>query len=126
MALLSRGYKEDIIAAGGAARWLITCRNSAGGFLSTQDTAVALDALSRYQSKVSKPPTNLTITVSSPGSFKNNASRLYRIRDMDKLQTKQIALSRFSDSIMFNITGYGCVILQVRYFLQCFEISLII
>ena len=45
LALLERG---DLIDAGRAAKWLTTQRNSHGGFDSTQDTVVALQALTAF------------------------------------------------------------------------------
>lgn len=111
LSFLTRGRLEDISTANSAARWLTTQRNALGGFYSTQDTAVALDALTRYQSKVSSSPTNLSVTI----SVKNGKPpRTYKLRDTDKLRTKQMTVSPFSDIVTFNISGQGCIILQVR------------
>jgi CD109 antigen len=47
-ALLAFTSKEDIAYSLGIVRWLIEQRNPRGGFKSTQDTVVALQALSEY------------------------------------------------------------------------------
>ena len=62
LALLKQG---DKVSAGKAARWLVSRRNAYGGFGSTQDTVVALDALTRYALE-SRADVNLKIDV-GPG-----------------------------------------------------------
>lgn len=59
LALIEHG---DRVNAGRAARWLVGRRNSLGGYSSTQDTVVALQALTRYASAGSSD-TDLTVTV---------------------------------------------------------------
>ena len=44
-------------------KWLGKQRNSQGGFVSTQDTVVALQAISLYSLRVSRNPMNLNIMV---------------------------------------------------------------
>ena len=44
-------------------KWLGKQRNSQGGFLSTQDTVVALQAISLYSQKVSGIPMKMTVKV---------------------------------------------------------------
>ena len=57
LALFERG---DLINGSKAARWLTSQRNRRGGFGSTQDTVLALKALSRYAALV---PTGADITI---------------------------------------------------------------
>jgi CD109 antigen len=51
LALIQRG---DNLNAGKAAKWLVSRRNSLGGFGSTQDTVVALQALTEYAQDVGR------------------------------------------------------------------------
>ena len=44
-------------------KWLGKKRNSQGGFISTQDTVVALQAISLYSQKVSGIPMKMTVKV---------------------------------------------------------------
>ncbi|XP_063367001.1 pregnancy zone protein-like [Cydia amplana] len=48
-----------------AARWLSTRRNAQGGFASTQDTLVALEALTAWTASQPPAPAHLTVTVKS-------------------------------------------------------------
>ncbi|HZK48933.1 MAG TPA: alpha-2-macroglobulin family protein, partial [Thermoleophilia bacterium] len=59
LALIEHG---DRLSAGKAAKWLVARRNSAGGFGSTQDTVVALQALTEY-AVFGAVDTDLTVTL---------------------------------------------------------------
>merc|ERR1719259_1391089 len=48
-----------------AIRWLATQRNSRGGFVSTQDTMVALQAISEYSLKIGSEENDLKIDVNT-------------------------------------------------------------
>jgi len=48
-------------------KWLMSQRNSFGGFYSTQDTVLGLEALSKFAAQV-KPPTSLTVTFTADDS----------------------------------------------------------
>merc|ERR1712198_580837 len=47
-------------------KWLMSQRNSLGGFHSTQDTVLGLEALSMFAAKV-KSPQSLVVTVNNDG-----------------------------------------------------------
>ncbi|XP_034024636.1 alpha-2-macroglobulin-like [Thalassophryne amazonica] len=59
-------HPEDLTYASRIVRWLKTQQNPYGGFSSTQDTVVALEALSLYSSLVYKATGSSTVTVSYP------------------------------------------------------------
>ena len=59
----------DLLNASRAAHWLVTRRNSHGGFGSTQDTVVALQALSE-QAAGAAADVDLTVTVEAGGQRK--------------------------------------------------------
>jgi CD109 antigen len=59
LALIEHG---DALNAGRAAKWLAAHRNSLGGFGSTQDTVVALQALTQYAASAGSD-TDMTVTV---------------------------------------------------------------
>lgn len=44
-------------------KWLGSQRNSMGGFVSTQDTVVAIQALAMYSREVARDPTNILVHV---------------------------------------------------------------
>lgn len=67
-ALLHLVLHNDLATAKKVARWLTEQKNYGGGFKSTQDTVVALDALSQYWINTYNPEENeLDLTFSSPG-----------------------------------------------------------
>jgi len=66
LALTRRG---DNLNAGKAAKWLVSRRNSLGGFGSTQDTVVALQALTEYAQGVGRD-VNLKVTVDAAGEIR--------------------------------------------------------
>ena len=61
LALLEHG---DRLSASNAARWLVTRRNSFGGFGSTQDTVVGLQVLTQF-SAVATADVNMTVVLSA-------------------------------------------------------------
>ncbi|XP_058027708.1 complement C4-like [Ahaetulla prasina] len=67
-ALLYLVKQNDAARAGKVAKWLTEQRNYGGGFRSTQDTVVALEALSSYWISTFKEEGNeLTVTLKIPG-----------------------------------------------------------
>jgi len=67
LALISAG---DRVNAAQAAKWLVGQRNSQGGFGSTQDTVVALQALTEY-STLGATDTELRVTIAAGGVSKD-------------------------------------------------------
>ncbi|NLT36486.1 MAG: alpha-2-macroglobulin [Gaiellales bacterium] len=61
LALIEHG---DRVSAAQAARWLVGNRNSGGGFGSTQDTVVALQALTTYSAQAAGD-TDMTVTITA-------------------------------------------------------------
>ena len=63
-ALLALVEGEDLVNASRAAKWLAGQRNAYGGFGSTQDTVVGLQALTAF-STVSRTDVDVTVTLES-------------------------------------------------------------
>ncbi|KTF90376.1 hypothetical protein cypCar_00011266 [Cyprinus carpio] len=55
----------------GIVHWLSKQQNAYGGFSSTQDTVVALQALAKYSAAIYNPEGSITVTVTSPSGQKN-------------------------------------------------------
>ena len=55
--------QERLIEALPSIKWLGKQRNSQGGFVSTQDTVVALQAISMYSQEVARVPMKMTVKV---------------------------------------------------------------
>merc|ERR1719322_2240659 len=63
--VLSLTLKDKLSEALKAIRWLATNRNSRGGFVSTQDTMVALEAIAEYSLKIGSETNDLKIEVNA-------------------------------------------------------------
>ncbi|CAH7186921.1 murinoglobulin-1 [Phodopus roborovskii] len=105
---------EDLTLAMHIVKWLTKQQNSHGGFSSTQDTVVALHALSKYGAvtfaKSQKTP---SVTIRSSGTF----SRKFQIEDSNRLLLQQVSLPDLPGSYDISLTGEGCVYAQttLRY-----------
>ncbi|XP_025048727.1 complement C4 [Alligator sinensis] len=84
-ALLHLLLQNDLTIAPKVTRWLTEQRNYGGGFKSTQDTVVALDALSQYWISTYKQEDNaLDVTVSTPG--RSGGKRILLDRTQNHIQ----------------------------------------
>jgi len=103
MALIKNG---DAFDASRAAKWLVSQRNAYGGYGSTQDTVVALQALIQYCTNA-RADVDLTVTINAGGEAKQ-----LRIRqdNFDVLQTVEVPLNQ---DITISAEGRGDAIAQV-------------
>ncbi|NWU08051.1 CO4 protein, partial [Cephalopterus ornatus] len=89
-ALLQTLLLKDVEYARPIATWLTERRNYGGGYCSTQDTVVALEALSAYSIQtLNTASTDLTVTLGTPG--RQNDYRIV-LTDTDEEFQKQIEL----------------------------------
>ncbi len=105
-AALSLIQHGDNLNASKAARWLVSKRNSSGGFGSTQDTVMALQALIEYSTN-SRADVDLTVNILSkekPQQIKVNS------RNFDILQIVDIPIN---DTVKISVTGKGEAIGQI-------------
>lgn len=95
-----------------AIRWLSSHRNKAGGFVSTQDTILGLEALSTYACAVKRDQTNLTINITAA-----DLEQEILFDDLDKMVLKEVQLPRLPTAVQLLVSGNGCVLLQgiLRY-----------
>jgi len=103
MALIKHG---DAFDASRAAKWLVSQRNAYGGYGSTQDTVVALQALIEYCTNA-RADVDLTVTINAGGQIKQ-----LRIKqnNFDVLQTVEVPLNQ---DITISAEGRGDAIAQV-------------
>jgi len=96
-----------------AVKWLARQRNSRGGFRSTQDTVVGLQALSMYGRHIGGYSTNMQLDVLANGDKVQDLS----LDEDNKQILKANKLDTVPNNVEFNLKGSGCVILQtvVRY-----------
>jgi CD109 antigen len=102
LALIEHG---DRLNASNATRWLVTRRNASGGFGSTQDTVVGLQAMTRYASN-SKADVDATVTLKS-----GDWQKQIRVspENADVLQIVDVPIGA---PISVDVKGNGQVVLQ--------------
>ncbi|GFO06905.1 alpha-2-macroglobulin-like protein [Plakobranchus ocellatus] len=96
------------------AMWLSRQRNSFGGFASTQDTVVALDALSQFATSVySRDPTELKVKVTFTSAATWSIVEFYVPEDdRFKLQSKPIPV--LPTTLHISTSGTGCALVQAN------------
>ncbi|MDD5189654.1 MAG: alpha-2-macroglobulin family protein [Dehalococcoidales bacterium] len=103
LALVQRG---DALNASRAAKWLVSKRNAYGGYGSTQDTVVTLQALTEFAVN-SRADVDLTVTLKGAGIDKTLA---INASNFDVLQTVEVGIN---GQITMTVTGKGDAIGQL-------------
>ncbi|XP_063601516.1 alpha-2-macroglobulin-like protein 1 [Penaeus indicus] len=123
-------------------KWITTKRNGYGGFYSTQDTIVALQALAVYEANTYEGKLDLVATVTSfslresekfqqtqqfqqsqKWQFKRSVSTVgnlvheFTINEDNKLLQQQVSLPEFPTYVKITMEGQGCAVMQavLRY-----------
>ncbi|XP_052472868.1 alpha-2-macroglobulin isoform X2 [Carassius gibelio] len=91
--------------------WLVKQQNAYGGFSSTQDTVVALQALSLYATKVFSSDGFSTVTVQSAGD-----THLFDVNQDNKLLYQERQLQNVPAKYSIEVKGSTCVSVQVAQF----------
>uniref|UniRef100_A0A668RZQ9 Alpha-2-macroglobulin-like n=1 Tax=Oreochromis aureus TaxID=47969 RepID=A0A668RZQ9_OREAU len=98
--LSSSPTAEDLGYASGIIRWLTGQQNYYGGFSSTQDTVVALQALALYSTLVFSPEGWSTVTVQAPSS-----QLTFDVNQSNKLLYQEEALQDVSGKYSLEVKG---------------------
>ncbi|XP_077468386.1 alpha-2-macroglobulin-like [Stigmatopora argus] len=99
---------EDLGYASGIVRWLTSQQNYYGGFASTQDTVVALQALALYSTLVFSPGGSSTVTVSSPSNLLT-----FDVNQNNKLLYQEEVLNDVSGHYNVEVKGSACASVQM-------------
>ncbi|XP_045695718.1 alpha-1-macroglobulin-like [Phyllostomus hastatus] len=105
---------EDLSVASRIVKWITKQQNPNGGFSSTQDTVVALQALSKYGAATfTKREKAATVTVKSSETF----SEELQVDETNGLLLQEVALPEIPGEYSTTVSGSGCVYLQtsLRY-----------
>uniref|UniRef100_A0A673WJM1 Alpha-2-macroglobulin-like n=1 Tax=Salmo trutta TaxID=8032 RepID=A0A673WJM1_SALTR len=97
------GYASRIV------RWLVRQQNAYGGFSSTQDTVVALQALALYSTRVFSRGGGSTVTVRSPSGERC----LFHVNQNNKLLYQERALQDTEGKYSVEVKGSACASVQV-------------
>ncbi|XP_051719987.1 alpha-2-macroglobulin-like protein 1 [Ctenopharyngodon idella] len=92
----------------GIVYWLSKQQNAYGGFSSTQDTVVALQALAKYSAATYNPEGSITVTVTSPSGQKNQ----FTVNQNNRLLYQEKQLQQTTGTYKLRAEGKGCVFVQ--------------
>uniref|UniRef100_A0A669D255 Alpha-2-macroglobulin domain-containing protein n=1 Tax=Oreochromis niloticus TaxID=8128 RepID=A0A669D255_ORENI len=99
---------DDLGYASGIIRWLTGQQNYYGGFSSTQDTVVALQALALYSTLVFSPEGSSTVTVQSDSS-----QLTFDVNPGNKLLYQEETMQGVSGKYSLEVKGTACASVQV-------------
>ncbi|KAM5140414.1 alpha-2-macroglobulin-like [Mantella aurantiaca] len=112
LALLS-GPEPDLGRAAEIVNWISKQQNPYGGFSSTQDTVVALQALSKYAEITYSEKGDISVTVTSTTGFLEK----FHVDNNNRLLLQRTTLPAIPGEYAVTATGTGCVFVQtvLRY-----------
>ncbi|OXB56297.1 hypothetical protein ASZ78_002122, partial [Callipepla squamata] len=109
--------QEELSFASLIAKWISGQQNPNGGFSSTQDTVVALQALSLYGvATYAKSGATSRVTLRSEGGFQQD----FHVDPSNRLLLQHVPLPQVPGEYSTEVSGEGCVYLQtsLRYNVQ--------
>nr|XP_022294895.1 CD109 antigen-like [Crassostrea virginica] len=110
-ALLVYGAQNHISDGLPVMNWITSQRNPQGGFSSTQDTVMALQALSVFAKLTYSTNFDIQMTVSA-GSF----SHQFAVNTQKALQLQSVELPNIPSNVIVSATGHGIGHIQVAVF----------
>lgn len=100
---------EAVINSKPIVMWLSKQRNAQGGFSSTQDTIIALQALSVYGSLVHQGGTDITVEI-----IGDQMSAAYGISDENNLVLQTAPIPKLPNDLSVTVRGVGCALVQAN------------
>lgn len=112
-ALLTYTYMKYTQDGAGIAGWLATQRNSLGGYRSTQDTVLALQALSGFQSLLdTKGKQSVNVKVDYDGEEHSFET----IEPINNMNLQSFEMTRHLDKVKVTALGTGLALFQMNLF----------
>ncbi|NXD78635.1 OVOS protein, partial [Halcyon senegalensis] len=104
---------EDLSYISRIVHWLVKQQNPYGGFSSSQDTVVALQALAQYGYITFSKESLNTVKV----NFMESPSKTFQVNDKNRFLLQQASLPTLPGNYSVEVNGTGCVYLQttLRY-----------
>uniref|UniRef100_A0A8B9NRJ9 OVOS protein n=1 Tax=Apteryx owenii TaxID=8824 RepID=A0A8B9NRJ9_APTOW len=105
--------QEDLTKASGVVQWIIRQQNPYGGFSSTQDTIIALQALAAYGEATYNSVMQNVVKITSKKHFE----KIFIVNKENRLLMQQIPLPEVPGNYYLTVNGGGCVLMQtaLRY-----------
>nr|BAK64109.1 complement component 3-1 [Hasarius adansoni] len=111
-ALLNQLLFNDMSRSNSIVNWLNTKQLQSGSFKSTQDTVVALQAMSEYAIRAQMPSINLVANISS--SNDRNFHKVMAFRDDNALVLQDVRIDKIGGTVFINTAGHGMGSLSVK------------
>ncbi|XP_058450670.1 thioester-containing protein 1 allele R1-like isoform X2 [Malaya genurostris] len=108
LAFLEAGLDTDALPI---MKWLIAQRNDKGGFQSTQDTVVGLQALAKLAAKISSKNNDVKIVA----SYNDNQQREMTVNSDNKMILQKFELPSNARKIDIKATGRGFAVVSLSY-----------
>uniref|UniRef100_A0A8C0US48 Alpha-macroglobulin-like TED domain-containing protein n=1 Tax=Cyanistes caeruleus TaxID=156563 RepID=A0A8C0US48_CYACU len=105
-----RVHAGDMTTAAGIVAWLTRQQNAYGGFASSQDTVVALQALAKYAGRTFSTSGQAVVRVRSQRAF----GKAFLVSRQKRLLVQQAALVELPGQFLLQAHGSSCVFTQVR------------
>ncbi|XP_010001290.1 PREDICTED: alpha-2-macroglobulin-like protein 1 [Chaetura pelagica] len=102
-------HAGDMITAAGIVAWLTRQQNAYGGFASTQDTVVALQALAKYAARTFSTSGRVLVRVKSQRGF----GKAFQVNHQKRLLVQQAALAEVPGQFLVQVHGSSCVLAQM-------------
>ncbi|XP_052778047.1 CD109 antigen-like [Mya arenaria] len=116
-ALLALSKADDKVDGARVNKWLIGQRSPYGGFISSQDTVIGLEALAAFGALMKSPPADMTIWVSK-AERKNKLK--FRITPENEMVLQTAALSADTSVLKVQAIGHSKAIITVSLFYNIF------
>lgn len=101
------GGPENLNKAQPVVRWMATQRNSRGGFSSTQDTVLGLQALAAFSSQLSKDAVDVAVHVTGA-----EVDEAYDLKEESKLVLQSRKVVNLPNTLSAQATGTGCALIS--------------
>ncbi|CAC5364876.1 unnamed protein product [Mytilus coruscus] len=101
--------------------WLTKQRNPRGGFSSTQDTIVALQALARYATLVYQGGVNVSIEMMEKNKKNPDRTTTFNIDDDNTLVLQSERISLLPSTLDAKVSGVGCAMVQANVKYNVYE-----
>ncbi|NWR72929.1 A2ML1 protein, partial [Centropus unirufus] len=108
-----RVHAGDMTTAGGIVAWLTRQQNAYGGFASTQDTVVALQALAKYAARTFSASGQALVSV----KLQRGVGKAFQVNHQKRLLVQQAELTDVPGQLLVQVQGNSCVFAQtvLRY-----------
>lgn len=110
-ALLTYALRAEIVPALPIMRWLISQQNDHGGFASTQDTVVGIQALGSMAERL----VSSTISIDVKLNYDTDRSKAVKIDSDNAIVQQKIELPAETRSVEIEASGYGVAVVQVSW-----------